>query len=77
MKQHTYTFATYNGRVKICIDGVLFLTFNQIDFKGIYAYKDDTNLYGIDIYLATTTMEVYFKTKQVWLDILQLLNTKL
>ena len=50
-----------------------------IDFKGYYAYKDDTSLYGLDIYLmnekgGSTTMEVYFKTKENWLSVLRLLD---
>ena len=52
-------------------------TFNQIDFKGYYSYKDDTLLYGIDIYLVDTTMEIYFKTKENWLGILKLLDENL
>jgi hypothetical protein len=57
-------------------------SFNQIDFQGFYAYKDDTNLYGIDIYLirekaSPSTMEIYFKTKENWLNILKLLDENL
>lgn len=77
MPKHTYTFKTKNGRVSVLIDGYLFFSFNQIDFKGLYAYKDDTNLYGLDIYLATTTMEVYFKTRENWLATLKLLDEKM
>jgi hypothetical protein len=70
----------YNGRVRIYIGGVLFFCFNQLDFRGLYAYKDDTNLYGLDIYLADasggqTTMEVYFKTKDAWMKTLEVLDT--
>lgn len=81
--KHKYSLVTFNGRVKISIDDNLFLAFNQIDFKGLYAYKDDTNLYGIDIYLmssdsqANHTLEIYFKTKEVWLAILKLINDRL
>lgn len=84
MKQpkHRYEFCTYNGRVKVKIDGLIFFCFNQIDFKGFYAYKDDTNLYGLDIYLMNelggkTTMEVYFKTKENWINTLKLLDENL
>lgn len=70
----TYAFKTFNGRVKVYIDGYLFFTFNQIDFKGFYAYKDDTNLYGLDVYLKDTTMEIYFKQKATWLAVLKLLD---
>jgi hypothetical protein len=79
---HTYDLKIYNGRVKVCVDGYVMFTFNQIDFKGYYAYKDDTDLYGIDVYLmnekgGATTMEIYFKTKDNWLNILGLLDKHL
>lgn len=79
MPKHAYTFKTKNGRVSVLIDGYLFFSFNQIDFKGLYAYKDDTNLYGLDIYLASenaesVVIETSFKTKEVWLATLKLLD---
>ena len=79
---HTYDLKIYNGRVKVYVDGYVMFTFNQIDFKGYYAYKDDTDLYGIDVYLmnekgGATTMEIYFKTKDNWLNILGLLDKHL
>lgn len=78
-KTHKYTFETYNGRVKVKVDGYTMLAFNQIDYAGHYAYKDDTNLYGLDIYLLRIgagqgQMEVYFKTKENWLAVLKLLD---
>lgn len=81
-KKHTYDFKIFNGRVKVYVDGYVMFSFNQIDFLGYYAYKDDTNLYGIDIYLlrekaGNSTMEIYFKTKENWLNILKLLDTHL
>jgi hypothetical protein len=81
-KKHTYDFKIFNGRVKIYVDGYVMFSFNQIDFLGYYAYKDDTDLYGIDIYLlrekaGDSTMEIYFKTKENWLNILKLLDTHL
>ena len=81
-KKHKYELKTYNGRIKVYVDGYVMFTFNQIDFKGYYAYKDDTNLYGLDIYLmnekgGATMMEVYFKTKTNWLNILKLLDQHL
>jgi hypothetical protein len=81
-KEHTYDFKIYNGRVKIYVDGFVMFTFNQIDFLGYYAYKDDTDLYGIDVYLlrekaGASTMEIYFKTKENWLNILKILDDKL
>jgi hypothetical protein len=81
-KKHTYDLKIYNGRVKIYVDGYVMFSFNQIDFLGYYAYKDDTDLYGIDIYLlrekaGDSTMEIYFKTKENWLNILKLLDTHL
>ena len=72
-----YKLSIINGRVKIYIDGYVFLSFNQIDFKGYYAFKDDTNLYGIDFYLKDTTIETSYKTKEVWLDILSVLDKHL
>ena len=62
--KHKYDLKIYNGRVKVYVDGYVMFTFNQIDFKGYYSYKDDTDLYGIDVYLmnekggATTMFEV-------------------
>jgi hypothetical protein len=80
--KHDYKLKLYNGRVKVYVDGYVMFTFNQIDFKGYYSYKDDTDLYGIDVYLmnekgGATTMEIYFKTKQHWLNILKLLDEHL
>ena len=82
MAKHKYELKIFNGRIKVYIDGYVAFTFNQIDFKGYYAYKDDTDLYGLDVYLmnekgGATTMEVYFKTKENWLNILKLLDTHL
>ena len=79
---HTYDLKIYNGRIKVYVDGYVMFSFNQLDFKGYYAYKDDTLLYGIDIYLmndkgGSTTMEIYFKTKENWLNILKLLDKEL
>ena len=80
--KHKYELKIYNGRIKVYIDGYVMFTFNQIDFKGYYAYKDDTLLFGLDVYLmnekgGATTMEIYFKTKENWLAILKLLDTHL
>ena len=82
MTKHTYGFKIFNGRVKVYVDGYVMFCFNQIDFKGYYSYKDDTLLYGIDIYLmnekgGATTMEIYFKTNENWLGILRLLDENL
>ena len=79
---HVYDFKITNGRIKVYVDGYVMFTFNQIDFKGYYAYKDDTDLYGLDIYLMNEkggahTMEIYFKTKENWLNILTLLDNNL
>ena len=72
-----YSLNVFNGRVKIYIDGFVYLSFNQIDFKGYYAFKDDTKLYGIDFYLKDTIIETSYKTKEVWLAILNLLDKEL
>jgi hypothetical protein len=82
MTPHEYSLKIYNGRVKVYVDGFVMFSFNQIDFAGYYAYKDDTDLYGLDIYLAREKagqiqMEIYFKTKQNWLGVLKLLDEKL
>lgn len=82
MKRQPLALKIYNGRVKIYIDGYVFLCFNQLDFKGFYAYKDDTNLYGLDVYLMNdrggqTRMEVYCKTKETWLAVLKILDENL
>ena len=82
MKKQTYDFKIINGRIKVYIDCHVAFTFNQLDFKGYYAYKDDTDLYGLDIYLmndkgGSTTMEIYFKTKSTWLEVLELLDKNL
>ena len=79
-KAQEYTCKIYNGRVRIYISGRLFFCFNQLDFRGLYAYKDDTALYGLDIYLmdkigGETTMEIYFKTKEAWLKTLDIMDT--
>jgi hypothetical protein len=83
--RHNYDLKIHNGRVKIYVDGYVMFCFNQIDFKGYYGYKDDTSLYGIDVYLiessggsgGTATMEIYFKTKENWLGVLDLLEKHL
>lgn len=79
---HKRELKIFNGRVKVYVDGYVMFSFNQIDFLGYYSYKDDTSLYGIDIYLlrekaGASTMEIYFKTKENWLSILKLLDTHL
>lgn len=83
--KHSYDLKIYNGRIKIYVDNHVMFSFNQIDFKGYYAYKDDASLYGLDIYLVessggsggSTTMEVYFKTKENWLGVLELMDKHL
>jgi hypothetical protein len=80
--KHTYDLKIYNGRIKVYVDGFVMFSFNQIDFVGYYAYKDDTKLYGLDIYLnrekaGSQVMEIYFKTKENWLAILELLDKNL
>lgn len=82
MTKHKRELKIYNGRVKVYVDGYVMFSFNQIDFVGYYAYKDDTSLYGLDIYLlrekaGESKMEIYFKTKENWLAILKLLDTHL
>lgn len=71
---------TLNGRYKILVDGLPMVCFNQLDFLGYYAFKDDYLLYGIDIYLkgqsrVGTRIPLHFKTKKVWIETLKLLGT--
>lgn len=82
MKKHKYDLKIYNGRVKVYVDGYVMFSFNQIDFLGYYAYKNDEKLFGLDIYLlrekaGKSRMDIYFKTKENWLNILKLLDTHL
>jgi hypothetical protein len=81
MSKHKYNLKIFNGRIKIYVDDYVMFSFNQIDFRGYYAYKDDTDLYGLDIYLISEksrhTMEIYFKTKENWLGVLKLLDERL
>ncbi len=77
-----YELKIFNGRIKVYVEGYVMFCFNQLDFKGFYSYKDDTSLYGLDIYLMNdkggqTRMEIYFKTKETWLAVLKLLDTHL
>jgi hypothetical protein len=37
--KHKYAFKTYNGRIKVYVDGYVMFCFNQIDFKGIMRTK--------------------------------------
>jgi hypothetical protein len=81
-KPHKYDLKIYNGRIKVYVDGYVMFSFNQIDFAGYYAYKNDQDLYGLDIYLnrekaGHQIMEVYFKKKETWLEILSLLDKNL
>jgi hypothetical protein len=74
-----YEFKIYNGNVKVCYDGYVMFSFNQIDYAGHYAYKDGTNLYGLDIYMnrekaGPCQMEIYFKSKETWLAVNKLLD---
>jgi hypothetical protein len=78
----TFTLKIYNGRIKVYCDGYVMFSFNQIDFLGYYAYKNDEMIYGLDIYLlreraGKSRMDIYFKTKENWLAVLKLLDEKL
>ena len=78
MTPHEYSLKIYNGRVKVYVDGFVMVTFNQIDYKGFYAFKDDQFLYGIDFHLLNIggplTIETSYKTKENWLAVLKLLD---
>jgi hypothetical protein len=77
-----FEFKIYNGRVKIYVDKYVMFSFNQIDFLGYYGYKNDSDLYGLDIYLlrekaGKSRMDIYFKKKSTWLAVLKLLDENL
>lgn len=75
---HTYKLTIYNGRVKIYIDGIVMLSFTQLEFLGYYSFKDDHLLYGIDFYLkGNNIIETSYKTKEVWINVLKLLDKEL
>jgi len=74
-----YTFEIYNGRVKVKYNGYVMFTFNQIDFQAYYFFKDDSSLYGCTLYFSrekagASEMDVYFKSKETWLEINKLLD---
>lgn len=77
MKKHKYTLSIINGRVKVYIDGLVMVTFDQLNFEGYYAFKSDSSLYGIDFYLKDTTIETSYKKKETWIEILKLLDREL
>ena len=77
-----FTFKIYNGRVKIYCDNFVMFSFNQIDFSGFYAFKDDSEILGITIYMnrekaSPQEMDIYFKGKENWLSVLRLLDENL
>jgi len=77
-----YAFKVKEGRYYVYINGYIAFCFNQLDFKGFYAFKDDVSLYGLDIYLMNekggqTRMEIFFKTRETWLGVLKLLDDNL
>ena len=81
-QKHTYDFKIYNGRVKVYVDGFVMFSFNQIDFLGYYFFKDDSSLYGCTLYFSreksgASEMDVYFKSKETWLAINNLLDENL
>ena len=49
MSKHKYNLKIFNGRIKVYVDDYVMFSFNQIDFRGYYAYKDDTDLYGLEV----------------------------
>lgn len=75
MTKSRFSLQVYNGRYKVKVDGMVLCSFNQIDFKGYYAFKDDHSLFGIDFYLAGgVVIETAYKTRAVWEGILRLLD---
>jgi hypothetical protein len=77
--KHKYTFETYNGRVKVKVDNLTMLEFNQIDYLGRYAFKDDVNLFGISFYFLREgaggySFDFYAKTREHWESVIKLLD---
>lgn len=77
--KNKYGFEIYNGRVKVKYNGLVMFTFNQIDFQAYYFFKDDSSLYGCTLYFSrekagASEMDVYFKSKETWLEINKLLD---
>jgi len=74
---NTYEFKLIHGRVKIYINGLLHIAFNQSEFKGVYSYRDDIDRYGIDFFVDNTVIEVWYETIQMWEEILKLIDKNL
>lgn len=82
MKEHSYELKIYNGRVKVYVDGYVMFSFSQLDFVGYYNFINETNVYGIEIYLLKAqagfgTMKIFFEEKSIWLSVINLLDTHL
>lgn len=78
-KPHKYSFETYNGRVKIKVDNLTMIEFNQIDYLGRYAFRDDVNLYGITFHFLREgaggySFDFYAKTREHWESVIKLLD---
>ena len=64
-----------NGRYSIYIDNLLNFCFNQHQFIGIYSYRTDTSLYGIDIYLKDKEIiELEYESRTDWENIIKVLD---
>lgn len=74
---HKYEFKLIHGRCKVYINSLLHLSFNQEDFIGLYSYRDDRDRYGLDIHLKGTIIEVWYESRQIWEEILKLLDKNL
>jgi hypothetical protein len=79
MNLTNYEFKIYNGRIKVCYQGSVMFSFNQIDFLAYYFFKDDTKLYGATLHFLRegaghAKMDVYFKDKETWLAVNKLLD---
>lgn len=77
MQEDIYTFELKEATVKIRINNSLVLSFNQLEYLGLYSYKDNRDWYGIDIYMKGTIIETYWNSKEKWLKILELLDKNL
>jgi hypothetical protein len=77
MKKHKFSSKIENGRIKIYIDDLLHVVFNQSDFRAIYSYNIDKSLYGIDIILKDSLIELEYINNETSAQILKELDTLL
>lgn len=74
MKELKYSVKVESLYIKIYINDILFLMYNQQDFKGMQSWIMGENFYCIEIYLKDTTIELNFDSFQKWKNILKLIE---